>query len=167
MADALISFVIDQDAEKSRVKEAVVQDWLDKLKGVSYEMDNVLDEWNTQALKQQIGKQENEGESALVNKKKVRFSIPSPSNCFFFGQASHRIVVRHDLAQTIKQLNIKLTSIAEERHKYEFQSTTTSGIEETQRPKTSLWSMYLRYLVGNSEKLNFDKYVVGFTVQER
>ncbi|KAK9943109.1 hypothetical protein M0R45_008728 [Rubus argutus] len=204
MADALISFVIDQvastafeqikenailvldvekhvgqfteslktiqavlkDAEKSRVKEAVVQDWLDKLKGVSYEMDNVLDEWNTQALKQQIGKQENEGESALVNNKKVRFSIPSPSNCFCFGQASHRIVVRHDLAQTIKQLNIKLTSIAEERHKYEFQSTTTSGIEETQRPKTSSLVDVSKIFGREHEKLSLISMLLGHSTSK-
>ncbi|KAK9923415.1 hypothetical protein M0R45_031836 [Rubus argutus] len=174
MADALISFVIDQlastafeqikenvrlvldvekeveqltkslkkihavlkDAEKRQVKEAVVQEWLDELTEVAYEMDNALDEWNTEALKQQIEEQEDGGENVLANKKKVRFSIPSPSSCFCFGQVSHRIVVRHDIAQTIKQLNVKLTSIAEERLRYQFQSTTTSGIEEPQ-PKTS------------------------------
>ncbi|KAK9923471.1 hypothetical protein M0R45_031888 [Rubus argutus] len=54
-------------------------------------MDNVLDEWNTQALKQQIEEQENECENVLVIKKK-----------------------------TIKQLNISLTSIAEERQRSEF-----------------------------------------------
>ncbi|KAK9923427.1 hypothetical protein M0R45_031846 [Rubus argutus] len=126
-----------KDAEKRQVKEAVVQVWLDELKEVAYEMDNVLDEWNTEALKQQIEKQEHEGESALVIKKKVRFSMPSPSNCFCFGQGSRPIVVRHDIAQTIKDLNSRLTKIAEERDKYQFQSTTTSGIEQPQRPKTS------------------------------
>ncbi|KAK9923432.1 hypothetical protein M0R45_031851 [Rubus argutus] len=62
-----------KDAEKRQVKDAAVQEWLDKLKEVAYEMDNVLDEWNTQALKLKIEKQENEGEMALVNKKKVDF----------------------------------------------------------------------------------------------
>ncbi|KAK9923199.1 hypothetical protein M0R45_031630 [Rubus argutus] len=125
-----------KDAEKRQVKEAVVQEWLDELKEVAYEMDNVLDEWNTEALKLQIEKQEHEGESSLFIKKKVRFSMPSPSNCFCFGQGSRRIVVRHDIAQTIKVLNSRLTKIAEDRDKYQFQSTT-SGIEQPQRPKTS------------------------------
>ncbi|KAK9923418.1 hypothetical protein M0R45_031837 [Rubus argutus] len=126
-----------KDAEKRQVKEAVVQEWLDELTEVAYEMDNVLDEWNTQALKQQIEEQEDQGENTLVIKKKVRFSMPSPSNCFCFGQASRRIFVRHDIAQTIKDLNSRLTKIAEERLKYQFHSTTTSGIEQPQRPKTS------------------------------
>ncbi|KAK9923347.1 hypothetical protein M0R45_031771 [Rubus argutus] len=124
-----------KDAENRRVEEAVVQDWLDKLKGVSYEMDNVLDEWNTQALKQQIKKQENEGENALVNKKKVCFSIPSPSNCFCFGQG-RPIVVCHAIAKDIKDLNSRLTKIAEDRHNYQFQYTTISGIEQLQQLKT-------------------------------
>ncbi|XP_062013278.1 putative disease resistance protein RGA4 [Rosa rugosa] len=125
-----------KDAEKRQVKEAVVQDWLDKLKQVSYEMDNVLDEWNTESLKQQLENQENEGEEALVNKEeKVRFSIPSP--CFCFGQVG-RVKVHHGIALKIKQLNSRLTLIAEERQRYQFQSTTTGGIEQLpERPKSS------------------------------
>ncbi|KAK9923496.1 hypothetical protein M0R45_031913 [Rubus argutus] len=128
-----------KDAEKRQVKEAGVQDWLDKLKGVSYDMDNLLDVWNTQALKQQIEKRENEGENSLVNqkKKKVRFSIPIPSNWSFSGQGSPEFVVRYGISQTIKDLNSRLTKIAEDRHNYQFQYTTTSGIELPQRPKTS------------------------------
>ncbi|PRQ51031.1 putative P-loop containing nucleoside triphosphate hydrolase, leucine-rich repeat domain, L [Rosa chinensis] len=124
-----------KDAEKRQVKEAVVQDWLDKLKQVSYEMDNVLDEWNTESLKQQVEKQENEGENTLVNKgKKVRFFIPSPCKCFGFGQG---VFVHHAIAMKIKELNSRLTSIAEERQRYRFQSTTISGIEQPERPKSS------------------------------
>ncbi|BFG24745.1 hypothetical protein CerSpe_110190 [Prunus speciosa] len=47
-----------EDAEQRQVKEASVRDWLDKLKDVSYEMDYVLDEWNTGILKQEVKKQE-------------------------------------------------------------------------------------------------------------
>ncbi|KAK9923416.1 hypothetical protein M0R45_031837 [Rubus argutus] len=63
-----------KDAEKRQVKEAVVQEWLDELTEVAYEMDNVLDEWNTQALKQQIEEQEDQGENTLVIKKKRKDS---------------------------------------------------------------------------------------------
>ncbi|KAL6144645.1 hypothetical protein ACLB2K_055336 [Fragaria x ananassa] len=124
-----------KDAEKRQVKEAVVQDWLDKLKQVSYEMDNVLDEWNTESGKQQLEKQEHEGENNLVSEeKKVCFSIPSP--CFCFGQVG-RVIVRRDIALKIKDLNSRLTLIAEERQRYQFQSTATSGIEQPERPKST------------------------------
>ncbi|CAB4272882.1 unnamed protein product [Prunus armeniaca] len=46
-----------EDAEQRQVKEASVRDWLDKLKDLSYEMDHVLDEWNTGILKQEVKKQ--------------------------------------------------------------------------------------------------------------
>ncbi|PRQ20591.1 putative leucine-rich repeat domain, L domain-containing protein [Rosa chinensis] len=52
-----------EDAEKKQVMEARVRDWLQKLKDVSYEMDDVLDEWNTEILKQQVehGKKKSKG----------------------------------------------------------------------------------------------------------
>ncbi|PRQ20600.1 putative leucine-rich repeat domain, L domain-containing protein [Rosa chinensis] len=60
-----------EDAEKKQVTEASVGRWLQKLKDVSYEMDDVLDEWNTELLRQQAEeKQEVEGDNALVTKKK-------------------------------------------------------------------------------------------------
>uniref|UniRef100_A0A2N9GJZ6 Disease resistance N-terminal domain-containing protein n=1 Tax=Fagus sylvatica TaxID=28930 RepID=A0A2N9GJZ6_FAGSY len=51
------------DAEKRQVKEEAVKLWLDKLKDVSYEMDDVLDEWNTAMIKAAIAKEEEEGRS--------------------------------------------------------------------------------------------------------
>jgi hypothetical protein len=42
------------DAEKRQVKEEAVKLWLEKLKDVSYEMDNVLDEWNTAMIKAEL-----------------------------------------------------------------------------------------------------------------
>ena len=42
------------DAEQRQVKETSVRFWLDKLKDVSYDAENVLDEWNTSKLKLQI-----------------------------------------------------------------------------------------------------------------
>ncbi|XP_040366064.1 putative disease resistance protein RGA4 [Rosa chinensis] len=41
-----------QDAEKQQVEKASVRNWLDQLNDVSYEMVDVLDEWNTEILKQ-------------------------------------------------------------------------------------------------------------------
>ncbi|CAB4272879.1 unnamed protein product [Prunus armeniaca] len=109
MADALIPVLLRQlavleDAEKRQVKEATSRDWLEKLKDVSYEMDDVLDEWNTEFLRQQVEKQEEEeeeeeeGKDALVAKMKI------------------------------KDLNDRLNEIAIERQTYNFQ-TTEKGIE--------------------------------------
>ncbi|XP_031248253.1 putative disease resistance protein RGA1 isoform X2 [Pistacia vera] len=38
------------DAENRQLKENVVRDWLEKLKNISYDIDDALDEWNTKIL---------------------------------------------------------------------------------------------------------------------
>ncbi|XP_050375779.1 putative disease resistance protein RGA4 [Argentina anserina] len=57
-----------EDAEKKQVMEAKVADWLEKIKDVSYEMDDVLDEWNTELLKQQV-KEEADTKKKELNEK--------------------------------------------------------------------------------------------------
>ncbi|PRQ20540.1 putative P-loop containing nucleoside triphosphate hydrolase, leucine-rich repeat domain, L [Rosa chinensis] len=116
-----------EDAEKKQVTEARVRDWLQKLKDVSYEMDDVLDEWNTEILKQQV----EEG------KKKVCF--PTPANCCCFGQVN-KAIHHHNIARRIKKLNEKLTVIAAEREMYGFHQSTIGGHDDQQlihRRKTS------------------------------
>ncbi|PRQ20643.1 putative P-loop containing nucleoside triphosphate hydrolase [Rosa chinensis] len=115
-----------EDAEKKQVTEARVRDWLQKLKDVSYEMDDVLDEWNTEILKQQV----DEG------KKKVCF--PTPANCICFGQVN-KAIHHHNIATKINKLNEKLTVIAAEKEQYDFHLSTIRGTDEqlTQRQRTS------------------------------
>ncbi|VVA39995.1 PREDICTED: putative disease resistance [Prunus dulcis] len=121
-----------EDAEQRQVTDQAVKIWLDELKDISYQMVDVLDEWNTNILKQQVEKQEREGDpNALVTKKKVRFS--SFSRYFCLGKVS-RVILRHDIALKIKDLNDKLTEIYEERKKYQFLSKEL-GIQQPQQPQ--------------------------------
>ncbi|KAF3966185.1 hypothetical protein CMV_009686 [Castanea mollissima] len=66
------------DAEKQQVKEETVKRWLDKLKDVSYLMDDVLDEWNTAMIKEEIEKQqkddEEKAETSAAKKRKIQFT---------------------------------------------------------------------------------------------
>ncbi|XP_068336613.1 disease resistance protein RGA2-like [Pyrus communis] len=66
-----------QDAEERQVKEANVRRWLNDVKEVSCEMDNVLDEWSTEILKQKFEKEEKEGEISidLTKKKKAKRDV--------------------------------------------------------------------------------------------
>ena len=57
------------------MKEKSVQGWLERLKDMAYQMDNVVDEWSTAILQLQI----KGAESASMSKKKVSSCIPSPS----------------------------------------------------------------------------------------
>ncbi|XP_068312906.1 putative disease resistance protein RGA3 isoform X2 [Pyrus communis] len=127
-----------EDAELRQVKDAGVRNWLEKLKDVSYKMDNVLDEWNTEILKQQVEKQEEHGGStSLVTKKKMKavcFSIPS--SCFCFRQV-RRVIRGREIALKIKRLNENLDEIAEQRQRYNFQSMERTTIEQPEREETS------------------------------
>jgi hypothetical protein len=116
------------DAEKRQVKEEAVKLWLDKLKDVSYEMDDVLDEWNTAMIKAAIAKEEEEGEAetSTAKKRKVLPLIPNIN----FSILQHR-----DIAHKIKELNEKLDEIIKEREMYGFE--LTGAIEVVERPKTT------------------------------
>ena len=75
------------DAEKRQVKEEAVKLWLDKLKDISYKMDDVLDEWNTVMIKAEVEKQEKqeeEKENAETSTTKKRKVWPLITYFFFF-----------------------------------------------------------------------------------
>ena len=42
------------DAEKRQLKEETVKLWLQRLKNISYDIDDALDEWSTKILKSKI-----------------------------------------------------------------------------------------------------------------
>ncbi|KAL4636417.1 hypothetical protein ACB092_03G006700 [Castanea dentata] len=119
------------DAEKRQLKEESVELWLDKLEGVSYEIDDVLDEWNTVMIKAEIEKQQKEfeeeekAETSTAKKRKV-WPLISVPNLF-----QHR-----DIAHKIKDLNEKLDEINKEKEMYGFE--LSRAIEEVvERPKTT------------------------------
>ncbi|KAL4636446.1 hypothetical protein ACB092_03G009000 [Castanea dentata] len=123
------------DAEKRQVEEHAVSLWLEKLKEVSYEMDDVLDEWNTAMIKLEIEKEvEDENAEKDTDVKKVCSFIPSPSCCF---RQVNKLVMRHDIAHKIKQLNEILDKITREREMYGFESTRGVAQGLVERPKTT------------------------------
>ncbi|XP_021826693.1 putative disease resistance protein RGA3 [Prunus avium] len=125
--------VVLENAEERQMKEVDVRYWLDSLKDLSYEMDDVLDEWSTEILKQHIQKQEKQAGNAgsTSTTKKVCFCIPAPWFCF-----CHQVVLRLHIAMKIKELNERLDQIASERHIYKFRPTKR-GIEQIEREKSS------------------------------
>ncbi|XP_062007862.1 putative disease resistance protein RGA1 [Rosa rugosa] len=125
------------DAERRQVKENSVRRWLSNLKEVSYKIDDVVDEWSTEILKQQI---ENQGDNAIVPKKKVCFSIRF--RCLCTGQVA-QIISRHDIAGRVKELNGRLALIHEQRKQYKFRQNeiefeqperikSVSGVDESE-----------------------------------
>ncbi|XP_044497262.1 putative disease resistance protein RGA3 [Mangifera indica] len=113
------------DAEEKQVQDETVRNWLDQLKDTSYDMEDVLDEWNTEIMRLQV---EGDPEDAPAPKQKV----PSffPCSCFGIKQ----VVLRRDIAQKIKEFNEKLEIIAKEKLRYNFKETS---IETSERARST------------------------------
>ncbi|XP_017190897.2 putative disease resistance protein RGA3 [Malus domestica] len=109
-----------EDAEQRQMKEANVQNWLDNLKEISYQMVDVLDEWNTDVLRQEVEKQEGEGTTHITHQRKVSFAIFA--RCFCLGQVG-KVIIRREIALKIKDLNEQLVGIYKQRKMYNFQLT--------------------------------------------
>ncbi|XP_065637476.1 putative disease resistance protein RGA3 isoform X1 [Quercus suber] len=125
------------DAEKRQVTEDAVKLWLEKLNNVCYEMEDVVDEWNTELIKSAIQKEEEEknaDNAPVLKKKQVCSFIPSPSCCL--GQVD-KLARRHDIAHKIKELNEILDEIVKERNRYQFQSTNEPATKVVEQPQTT------------------------------
>ncbi|RVW83197.1 putative disease resistance protein RGA3 [Vitis vinifera] len=79
------------DAEKRQFSEELVKVWLERLKDISYQMDDVVDGWNTALLKLQIG-----AENPCIPKLKISSCLPSPCVCFKQVLLRCDIVLRSD-----------------------------------------------------------------------
>ncbi|CDP17459.1 unnamed protein product [Coffea canephora] len=90
------------DAERRRLKEEPVGIWLEKLEDITYEMDNVLDEWNFK-----IHRAKNEG-----------------------THQNARIQPTFDIAQKIKKINEQLELTLKEADQFKFISS--GGIPDSQ-----------------------------------
>ncbi|XP_050273294.1 putative disease resistance protein RGA3 [Quercus robur] len=122
------------DAEKRQVTEEAVKVWLEKLNNACYKMEDVVDEWNTSMIKSAIQKKEENVDDAPVLKKKVCSFIPSPSYCFC---QVDKLVLRHDIAHKIKELNGILDEITKEKDRYQFQLTNDPTTKVLERPQTT------------------------------
>ncbi|CAN6582764.1 unnamed protein product [Malus baccata var. baccata] len=145
-----------EDAEQRQVKEARVRIWLDQLKDISFQMVDVLDEWNTDMLRQQVEQQEREGEDVVVpeeekKKKKVTFSVSS--SCFCFRKAKE-VIFRSKIASRIKDLNGRLTEIDEQSKRYGFQHTERGIQQLPERQKTSSFVVVSEVFGREKEKDN-------------
>ncbi|XP_060675426.1 putative disease resistance protein RGA1 [Ziziphus jujuba] len=136
-----------EDAERKQLDDAGVRRWVDKLTEVSYDIDDVLEDWGTEALKSEVQKrveaEENDHYQKAADKKKKKkkkVCLPLTSSCFCVNQLK-RVGVRRDIAHRIKELNETLEEIAKERRDYSLETTkivqkqtrqTISFVDESQ-----------------------------------
>ncbi|RVW83191.1 putative disease resistance protein RGA1 [Vitis vinifera] len=110
------------DAEKRQFSEELVKVWLERLKDISYQMDDVVDGWNTALLELQIA-----AEHPSIPK--ISSWLPSPY--VYFKQ----VLLRCDIALQIKDIRKQLDAIANERNQFNFVSSST--IQQPHRRTTS------------------------------
>uniref|UniRef100_A0A6N2MM48 NB-ARC domain-containing protein n=1 Tax=Salix viminalis TaxID=40686 RepID=A0A6N2MM48_SALVM len=137
-ADKLKSNLIDiqsvlEDAERKQVKDKAVRVWLDKLKDVCYDMDDMLDEWSTAIPKCEMD------EENTRSLKKMRFSLMGFPISFLKKGVQNR-----DIALKIKAINEKLDEIAKEKAMYGFELYKVADHQLPRLTSTSLvdeWSV--------------------------
>lgn len=108
------------DAEKRQLQEKTVEDWVAKLKDISYDIDDVIDEWSTAIRKARNA--EFDEDVSLLSKVCSCFNVQG-------------VFLRREIALKIKKLNGRLDVIAREKDLFMF--NISSSIEEPDRPKTT------------------------------
>ncbi|XP_027157541.1 putative disease resistance protein RGA1 [Coffea eugenioides] len=111
------------DAERRRLKDRSVGIWLEKLEDITYEMDDVLDDWNFK-----IHRSKNEGtqQNARMQptlRNKVRSFIPCLCSCL------KQLPVRSGIAKKIKKINERLELTLKEADQFKF--ITRGGIPDS------------------------------------
>ncbi|XP_062076921.1 putative disease resistance protein RGA1 [Humulus lupulus] len=126
-----------KDAEKRKMKEDAVRLWLDELKDVSYDMDDVLDEWVTAIFSLKFEKEEINGvvvENGSSGKKKVLFSVNF--SCFQCGNLISEPGRRRKIGRKIENLNGRLESIRIRKESFNF-NVASSSLDEAIRPNST------------------------------
>ncbi|XP_043694650.1 putative disease resistance protein RGA1 [Telopea speciosissima] len=118
-------FMDDSDSDSVRL-------WLQDLKDVAYDIDDVLDKWTTQILriKSSSSSQIDDDDDARISRS-IKKVCPSNlfSSCFHFK----RIGLSYDIGHRIKDIKERLDEIASEKDKFGFTETTTRNDEIIER----------------------------------
>ncbi|OMP03388.1 NB-ARC domain-containing protein [Corchorus olitorius] len=102
------------DAEKRQLKEQAVRLWLERFQNVSFDIEDVLDEWKIAILKLQIARNQRHPSTNSIILSKVSSWIYSPST--YITQSFHR----YDIGVKIRKINQRLQIIAREKDDYAF-----------------------------------------------
>ncbi|KAF5179248.1 Disease resistance protein rga2, partial [Thalictrum thalictroides] len=114
-----------EDAEEKQVKNKAVKFWLQEFKDISYDADDILDEWSTRFLIRNV--QHPDLNASVI--KKVRSHLFSLFSCF------KPIVIRHDIGNKIRELNERLVGVVEKKQLFDLREIRSNN--EQHRPITS------------------------------
>ncbi|XP_043694607.1 putative disease resistance protein RGA3 [Telopea speciosissima] len=116
-----------KDAEERQLTENSVRLWLQDLKDVAYDIDDVLDEWRTGTLKSQI---------VGVSDARIRPTKEvCPGNLFSPCFSFKRIGLHGDISHKIKEIKERLDYISSEKDKFGFIEITRNQITDESRSR--------------------------------
>ncbi|KAK4427262.1 hypothetical protein Salat_1495100 [Sesamum alatum] len=118
-----------EDAERRRYKEKTIQNWLNKLEDVSYDIHDVLNEWNFAALKLRIEGSDHED----VHFPRMKLCPFIPSSCLCFN----KIATRRDIAKKVKGLKERLSVILNEKDEFNFIVNQLVDAQESTRVRST------------------------------
>ncbi|XVE90039.1 hypothetical protein DITRI_Ditri20bG0044500 [Diplodiscus trichospermus] len=101
-----------EDAEEKQYLDKSLKHWLDRFKEVSYDMEDVLDEWKIAIQEMQSADYGDETSTTSILTRMVRLLFVS---CFSFVS---QVVKRHEIGTRIKYLNEKLDQIVKDKDKF-------------------------------------------------
>nr|GMD60020.1 putative disease resistance protein RGA3 [Ipomoea batatas] len=103
------------DAEKRSFKDKGIKLWIENIQDLCYQVDDVLDEWRTRSLRQQMESPEASRSSFLPSRSKVK-----------------RFVMHRDIAKKIKKLDSTLDRITKEKGQFTFITHTSAASHSDQ-----------------------------------
>ncbi|KAL0009473.1 hypothetical protein SO802_010975 [Lithocarpus litseifolius] len=118
----MIKAMLDDAEERHAVKRRAEKLWLEQIQNQYYEMDDILDTWNTARIRAEIEKEEEKPPYVhflAVVKEKVCSFVQSLLCCF-------NLPLRHDVGHKIRKLNEKLDTIPKDK--------VTRGIDFNRQP---------------------------------
>ncbi|KAM1523712.1 hypothetical protein ACFX10_008390 [Malus domestica] len=118
-----------EDAQRRQLKDVFVRKWLCDFTDAVYDLEELLDEWDTALLKIKIKKLQ------FGISEKVRFCILNSFICFC---QVRRVGQRRQIAVELNQLRERLSAVESERGKYGFNSlnklNNVGEIEQIEQP---------------------------------
>ncbi|XP_031372810.1 putative disease resistance protein RGA4 [Punica granatum] len=131
-----------REAEKRRIEAEDVKDWLQKLKVVVYDADDLLDDFSTEALRRQrvVG-----GVKRVLNEVRI------------FLSSSNQLVYASMMAHRVKEIREKIDAIKSDRSDFKVEgndgnNTLGNLVENQPRPETHPYKRE-RYVVGRDEDI--------------
>ncbi|KAL8544562.1 hypothetical protein ACS0TY_004948 [Phlomoides rotata] len=105
------------DAENRRFKDKKINYWMSRLEATSYEMEDILDEWDYAILKLHMDEHDSDDDVAAPAPKQMVCSFIPSSLCF------KKTVVRHRIAKKILNVKDQYDVILKDKEQFNFVSS--------------------------------------------